>query len=892
MVVCLQGMQGAGAAPVSVAMGIDLGTDNSVVALARKRGVDIVANEASQRSTPSIVSFGHDQRYVGEAGQSQRMMNLKNTVAEPKRLLAKHFSDPVFMEELKTEAYEVVESEGGEISVKVSLCGSERAFRPVQIIAMLLANLKKIAEADHNAEVVDVAISVPVFFTEHQRRAIHVAAKIAGLTCLRLINDNTATALAYGITKTDLPEKDAKHVAFVDCGRDCMQVSIVAFTKGQLKVLSHTYTKNIGGQRIDSMLFDHFADEFKEKFKIDARTQDRARLRLLLQCEKIKKTLSACPADLDTPINVECLMNDMDVSGLLNRLQLEELLEKHKVFGDLAATCDEALSLAGITKDQLETIEIVGGTSRIPALREHLSSFFGKECQTTINAAESVARGASLACAMDSPAFKVREFKVVDWNMFPIDVAYKSDDASSSGTISLKKGAEIPGTETIKIEGESAVSLDWSYTEEADLAPDVPRAVASHKLKVTPRKGKQTIIAKVGFDNSGCVSTETTMETQVEEAVAPPKSKAKPPPAPAAASGKEGKAGEAGGEEGKEGDAEMGEAKVEGEGGKKEEKVEEEAKPLMKLVTRRERIEAEAVTQAGYETSVVGALTSEEFEMALQDRIVMETNDAKNKLEEYVYNTRDAIMNRLVSYAEEDIRANFKKDLDAMEEWLYSDEGESGNKGIFIQKLEGLQAVGEPIITRAREFDLLPESFTRLEKCVEANAQFAGSKEVKYNHISPDDRASVTEECARMGEWLQQHKDALAGASKHAMPPLTVQQVSDKAVELNRFCDGVMNKAKPAPPAPPPKADPKTNPKTDAHSDAKNDKGMPAHTPAPDASGAEGAAGTAEAADDVPMEGAEEGGGEGKVEGEGGEDDDGGETMDTFGGPAPPGWGK
>ena len=273
MVVCLQDMQGAGAAPVSVAMGIDLGTDNSVVALARKRGVDIVANEASQRSTPSIVSFGHDQRYVGEAGQSQRMMNLKNTVAEPKRLLAKHFSDPVFMEELKTEAYEVVESEGGEISVKVSLCGSERAFRPVQIIAMLLANLKKIAEADHNAEVVDVAISVPVFFTEHQRRAIHVAAKIAGLTCLRLINDNTATALAYGITKTDLPEKDAKHVAFVDCGRDCMQVSIVAFTKGQLKVLSHTYTKNIGGQRIDSMLFDHFADEFKEKFKIDARTQ-------------------------------------------------------------------------------------------------------------------------------------------------------------------------------------------------------------------------------------------------------------------------------------------------------------------------------------------------------------------------------------------------------------------------------------------------------------------------------------------------------------------------------------------------------------------------------------------------------------------------------------------
>jgi heat shock protein 4 len=331
VVVFALGLHSVVGAPVSVAMGIDLGTDNSVVALARKRGVDIIANEASQRSTPSIVSFGHDQRHVGEAGFSQRMMNVKNTVAEPKRLLGKLFSNQAFMDELKSEAYQVVEGEGGEIAVKVSLCGTERAFRPVQIISMLLANLRKIAETDHGAEVVDVAISVPLFFTEHQRRAILVAAEIAGLKCLRLINDNTATALAYGITKTDLPDKDARHVAFVDCGRDCMQVSVVAFTKGQLKVLSHTYTKKVCGRRIDGILFEHFASEFNDKYKIDARTQDRARLRLLVQCEKLKKTLSACPEDLETPINVECLMNDMDVCGMMNRIKLEELLNNEQV---------------------------------------------------------------------------------------------------------------------------------------------------------------------------------------------------------------------------------------------------------------------------------------------------------------------------------------------------------------------------------------------------------------------------------------------------------------------------------------------------------------------------------------------------------------------------------
>jgi molecular chaperone DnaK (HSP70) len=215
------------------------------------------------------------------------------------------------------------------------------------------------------------------------------------------------------------------------------------------------------------VLFEHFALQFLEKHKIDARTQDRARLRLLLQCEKLKKTLSACPEDLDTPINVECLMNDMDVSGMMNRLQLEELLAQHKIFDELAATCQQALTLAGIAKEQLESVELVGGTTRIPALRAQIGSFFNKEPKTTINAAESVARGASLACAIDSPAFKVRDFKVTDWNMLPVEVSYASQDKAVTGSISLKQGAEVPVGESLKLELASPLSVEWVYGEEA-----------------------------------------------------------------------------------------------------------------------------------------------------------------------------------------------------------------------------------------------------------------------------------------------------------------------------------------------------------------------------------------------------------------------------------------
>jgi len=848
-------LRGACAAPVSVAMGIDLGTDNSVVALARKRGVDIISNEASQRSTPSIVSFGQEQRYVGEAGLSQRMMNLKNTVAEPKRLLARHFSDPAFVEELKTESYQVVEGEGGEIAVQVSLCGKERTFRPVQIIAMLLANLKKIAEADHGAEVVDVALAVPAFFTEHHRRAIRAAAQIAGLRCLRIINDNTATALAYGITKTDLPEKDPRHIAFVDCGRDCMQVSIVAFTKGQLKVLSHAYSKNVGGRHIDEMLFQHFADEFKAKFKIDARTQDRARLRLLLQCEKLKKTLSACPADLDTPINVECLMNDMDVSGMLNRLQLEELLDKNQVFADIESTCQRALSLAGLDKEQLSSIELVGGTSRIPALRARIGALFGKECMTTVNAAESVARGASLACAMDSPAFKVREFKVIDWNMYPVDIAYATADGGAAGSVSLKQGAEVPGDETIKLklEAPSPVALDWSYSGEANLAVDAPRKLGTHTLKVSGKKGTQTVIAKVGLDTSGCITTDATVESQVEVEVAPPKSKGKPAaPKPAGKDGKQ----EGAGDEGKDADADMGDAQ---EGDKapqagQAEEPQEAAAPTTKLVTRREKLEAHGVSGEAYSAEVLGKLKTDEFDMALQDRVVQETNDARNRLEEYVYNMRDALSNRLAPYEKDEARASLGKELDGMEDWLYG-EGEKANKGVFVQKLEGLQAVGEPIAARAREFDLLPDAFARLERVVDATDQLLESKEAKYAHISADERASVTNECVSVRAWAQEQKQLVAEASKLAMPPVTVQQVDDKAAELTRMSKGVMNKPKPAPPAPPKAPEAKTD------GDGKDAaQGEPQ----------EGAG----AADDAPM-GGEEAGEAGQApmeEGEGGAD--------------------
>lgn len=212
---------------------------------------------------------------------------------------------------------------------------------------------------------------------------------------------------------------------------------------------------------------------------------------------------------------------------------------------------------------------------------------------------------------------------------------------------------------------------------------------------------------------------------------------------------------------------------------------------------------------------------------------------------------RDALANQLAAYEEEATRTDFVTQLNAMEEWLYSD-GENANKGVYTEKLEALQVVGQPISTRAREFEMLPDAFTRLEKAMQLNAQLSETKEKAFDHISLEERAAVPQECDAVGAWLEETRGVFASASKLAMPPVTVQQVDEKTQELNLLCQRIMNKPKPPPPTPPPKAE---KPKKEGEA--------PADTKAAAAEGdAEGAGPT----DDVPMDGAEEGGEKGEAE--------------------------
>lgn len=350
---------------------------------------------------------------------------MKNTFGNFKHLLGRKFSDPVAQEELQSTACRVEQTEDGGIGVRMNYLDEERVFSPEQVVGMLMTKLKETASTALQMPVSDCVIAVPFYFTNAQRQALLDAAAIGKWHPLRLINETTATALSYGFYKDDLPEPELKprHVVFVDCGQSALQVSICAFTKGKLKMVASACDR-VGGRDIDRVLAEHFAQEFLTKYKIDAHKDQRAYIRLLAEVEKLKKQMSANSVRL--PLNIECFMNEIDVSSGLQRPEMEEMCAG--IFKRIEATLVKCLAASKLSVEDIHSVEVVGGSTRIPMIKQLIEQVFHKPASTTLNQDEAVSRGAALMCAIMSPAIRVRDFTVVDIQNYPVHVQLEGDD--------------------------------------------------------------------------------------------------------------------------------------------------------------------------------------------------------------------------------------------------------------------------------------------------------------------------------------------------------------------------------------------------------------------------------------------------------------------------------
>ena len=374
-----------------VAIGIDLGTTYSCVGWWKDNRCEIIANDQGNRTTPSYVAFTESERLIGDGAKNQASMNPANTIYEAKRLIGRSFDDPTIQQDQKTLSYEIVEKDKKPY-IKASYKNKDKVFSPEEISAMILGQMKSVAESYIGEEVSDAVITVPAYFNDSQRQATKDAGAIAGLNVLRIINEPTAAAIAYGLDKRD----DEKMVLIFDLGGGTFDVSLLAISDGIFEVKATAGNTHLGGSDFDAILVKYFADEFKRKNGSDLTNNMRAMRRLRSACERSKKSLSTSSS---AKVELESLHEGIDFFSQITRARFESLCMN--LFQECLTPVTKVLQDASVSKSQVDEIVLVGGSTRIPKIQELLSHYFGgKDLNKGINPDEAVAYGASVQAAI------------------------------------------------------------------------------------------------------------------------------------------------------------------------------------------------------------------------------------------------------------------------------------------------------------------------------------------------------------------------------------------------------------------------------------------------------------------------------------------------------------
>ncbi|XP_057859144.1 heat shock 70 kDa protein 14 isoform X3 [Cryptomeria japonica] len=716
-------------------IGLDIGNENCVVAVAKQCGIDVVLNDEAKRETPAMVCFGEKQRFLGTAAVASATMNPKSTISQIKRLLGRKFSDPEVQKDLRLFPFEASESPlDGCVLIHVNYMSENNKFSLTQILGMILSNLKQIAmKSLETTAVSHCVIGIPAYFTDLQRRAYLDAATIANLKPIRLMHESAAIALDYGIYKTDLPEIEQIIVVFVDVGHSDTQVSVAAFKKGQVKMLSHAFDRSLGGRDFDEVLFNHFAQKFKEEYKIDILTNHRASLRLRAACEKLKRVLSA---NAEASLNIECLM-EKDVRGFIKREEFEtlsfDLLERIKV------PCKKALEDAQLSSHKIYAVEVVGSGSRIPAIMRVLSEFFKKALSRTLNASECIARGCALQCAMQaamlSRTFRVRKFEVQD--SFPFSVALCSKSPASetdeesvptpSDRFLFSKGDPIPSTKVLSLcKSGPTFTLDADYVDTGDLPPGTSPKITTFTIGPfqATKSEKPRIEVKVGLNLHGIITIESA--SLIEEVGIPVTE------SPASREIKKNKdvelSADAAGDDAGKCYASTGSTSP----------IAINSRQHMKKSKRTDTLDNEVVNR-GLPQEELQKAVEKEVDLARQDKIMEETKDTKNAVESYIYDMRNKLSDIYHNYATESEREKISRDLQQTEDWLYG-EGDDETKEVFIKKLDELKNIGDAIEQRYKEKGAHSQAAADLMHDITSNRNLAPYRDTKYDHIDPKDR--------------------------------------------------------------------------------------------------------------------------------------------------------
>lgn len=373
--------------PIGTTIGIDLGTTYSCVGVFRNGQVDIIANDQGNRITPSYVAWSGDERLVGDAAKNQATINPENTVFDVKRLIGRKFDDKSVQADKKMFPFELV-SKKGKPYVQVTVNGEKKQFAPEEVSSMILQKMRSTAESYLDKDINNAVVTVPAYFNDAQRQATKDAGTISGLNVERIINEPTAAAIAYGLDQ----KGGEKNILVFDLGGGTFDVSLLTIDNGVFEVLATNGDTHLGGEDFDQRIMKYFMKVFKKKNKVSLKDNKRAMQKLRRESERVKRALSTQP---QARAEIEALYDGIDFSEILTRARFEEL--NQDLFKKTLGPVDKVLTDAGLKKAEVDEIVLVGGSTRIPKVREIIKDFFnGKKANTGINPDEAIAYGASV----------------------------------------------------------------------------------------------------------------------------------------------------------------------------------------------------------------------------------------------------------------------------------------------------------------------------------------------------------------------------------------------------------------------------------------------------------------------------------------------------------------